>query len=221
MKRKWRRIGRVLFLLSIVLLFVSPGIAIVNGDETTTSATTSHQEEGHHNEDGQHHGTTAQTDEGHSHEGEGHSEDQEGFAGGWLSMIGGLFILGTVATVPVYQYTNKRRQNFTVSASHLGVALLALFTAAVHLYLFLEHGSLIMLFAGLGFLGGIGLFFVGVHRQYLYLLGIVYTAAQILLWINDGMPHLGSFGLLDKVVQVLLIILLGSLFLNRKSSTDQ
>lgn len=219
MKRKWRRIGRVLLLLSIVLLLVSPGIAIVNGDETTTPSTTSHQEEGHQDGEGQSHGTENQTEAGHGHEGEGHSEGEAGFASGWPTMIGGLFLLGTVATAPVYQYANKRRRDFAVSSIHLGVALLALFTAAVHLYLFLEHGSLIMLFAGLGFLGGIGLFFVGVNRQYLYLLGIVYTAVQIPLWVNDGMPHIGSFGLIDKVVQVLLIIALGYLYLKQRSSS--
>lgn len=216
MPYNWRRIGRVLLLVSIVLLLASPGILIVNGDDKTkTSSTTSHQEEGHHDEEGQSHGAEGQTEEGHSHEGEGHSEGEAGFASGWPTMIGGLFLLGTVATAPVYQYANKRRQDFSVSSVHLFVALLALFTAAVHLYLFLEHGSLIMLFAGLGFLGGIGLFFVGINRQYLYLFGILFTAVQILLWVNDGMPHLGSFGLIDKVVQTLLIVTLGYLYLKR------
>ncbi|WP_227356045.1 DUF7475 family protein [Haladaptatus salinisoli] len=202
--------------MSIVLLLASPGILIVNDDDKTkTSSTTSHQEEGHHDKEGQSHGAEGQTEEGHSHEGEGQSEGEAGFASGWPTMIGGLFLLGTVATAPVYQYTNKRRQDFSVSSVHLFVALLALFTAAVHLYLFLEHGSLIMLFAGLGFLGGIGLFFVGINRQYLYLVGILFTAVQILLWVNDGMPHLGSFGLIDKVVQTLLIVTLGYLYLKR------
>lgn len=183
MPRNWRRVGRVHLFVSIVLILVSPGIAIVNADG-----------------------------------GGGHSEGEAGFMSGWPMMIGGLFLLGTVTTAPIYQYSNKRRQDFAVSSIHLGVALLALFTAAVHLYLFLEHGSLIMLFAGSGFLGGIGLFFLGVDRQYLYLVGILYTAVQIPLWINDGMPHLGSFGLIDKVVQVLLIIALSYLYLNQQSS---
>ncbi|MCO8244684.1 MULTISPECIES: hypothetical protein [unclassified Haladaptatus] len=90
-------------------------------------------------------------------------------------MIGGLFLLGTVTTAPLYQYTNTRRQDFTISSMRLGVALLVLFTAAVHFYLFLDHGELIMALSGLGFLGGIGSFFIGVNRLYPYSVGILYT----------------------------------------------
>jgi cation transport ATPase len=199
-------------MLSVVLLVVSSGVSMAaGGDHTKTSTTTHHEESGHHEEQGH-------EDSGHSHSEEGHSHDDESPTE-WLMMIGGLFLLGTVATAPLYQYTNTQRQNFTISSVHLGVALLALFTAAVHFYLFLDHGELIMALAGLGFLGGIGLFFIGVNRQYLYSLGVLYTAVQILLWINDGMPHVESFGLIDKVVQVLLIVALGYLLLHRRRSS--
>ncbi|MCO8255780.1 hypothetical protein NKF26_18385 [Haladaptatus sp. AB618] len=204
MNQNWRRIGQALFMLSVVVLVASSGVSMAaNGDHTKTSTTTHHEESGHHEE------------QGHEDSGHGHSHDDESPTE-WLMMIGGLFLLGTVATAPLYQYTNTRRQNFTVSSMHLGVALLALFTAAVHFYLFLDHGELIMALAGLGFLGGIGLFFIGVNRLYLYSVGILYTAVQILLWVNDGMPHVGSFGLIDKVVQVLLIAALGYLLLHQR-----
>ncbi len=184
-----------------------------HGTETTTASGHGH---GGETDSGNDHAGEGQTESGHSHEGEGHSGDEEGFVNGWLLMVGGLFLLGTVATAPAYRYTSTRRQNFTVSPIHFGVALLALFTAAVHFYLYFEHGEQIMALAGLGFLGGIGLFFIGVNRLYLYGVGILYTAVQILLWINDGMPHVGSFGLIDKVVQVLLIITLGFLILRHR-----
>lgn len=196
-------------MLSVVLLVASSGVSMAaNDNHTKTSTTTHHEDSGHHEEQGH-------EDSGHGHSEEGHSHDDESPTE-WLMMIGGLFLLGTVATAPLYQYTNRRRQNFTVSSMHLGVALLALFTAAVHFYLFLDHGELIMALAGLGFLGGIGLFFIGVNRLYLYSVGILYTAVQILLWISDGMPHVGSFGLIDKVVQVLLIAALSYLILRQR-----
>ncbi|WP_338730055.1 hypothetical protein [Haladaptatus sp. DJG-WS-42] len=94
---------------------------------------------------------------------------------------------------------------------HQAAALLAVFSAAVHLYLFLEHGTLVMLPAGLGFLGGIGLFFAGINRRVLYLAGIAFTALQIPLWVLEGLAHLQNFGLLDKVAQVTLIAILGYL----------
>ncbi|SHL32351.1 hypothetical protein [Haladaptatus paucihalophilus] len=229
MKPNWQRIGRVLLILSIVFLVVSPGFSMASSEDHTTTSTTSGQADGH-NDGGQHGTETAtesghggktdagesQSESGHSHEGEGHSGDEEGFVNGWLMIVGGLFLLGTVATAPVYRYTSTRRQNFTASPIHFGVALLVLFTAAVHFYLYFEHGEQIMALAGLGFLGGIGLFFIDVNRLYLYGVGILYTAVQILLWITDGMPHVGSFGLIDKVVQVLLIIALGFLLLRHR-----
>ena len=87
-----------------------------------------------------------------------------------------------------------------------------LFTPAVHLYQFLAHGQVIMLLAGLGFVGGVVLLFAGVARRYLYAAGIAYTLVQILLWTTDGMPHLENFGLLDEVVQASLVAVLGYLY---------
>ncbi|WP_211609266.1 DUF7475 family protein [Halogranum amylolyticum] len=166
------------------------------GEETGTSTP-------HHNDSAQ------QSDDGHTHEGDGHSE--EGLLGSWLSVVGGLFLAGTVATAPTYRYLSSNRNGFEATSIHLLVALLALFTAAVHLYLFLEHGEVVMLLAGAGFVGGIVLFFAGFNRRYLYAGGALFTLIQIPLWVLEGMPHLGSFGLLDKVVQVLLVLLLGYL----------
>ncbi|SFL44773.1 hypothetical protein SAMN04487950_3791 [Halogranum rubrum] len=172
-----------------------------DGEETGTSTTP-------HNDSAQ------QGDDGHTHEGDGHSE--EGLFGSWLSVVGGLFLVGAVATAPTYRYLSSNRDGFEATAIHFAVALLALFTAAVHLYLFIEHGEVIMLLAGGGFIGGIVLFFTGFNRQHLYASGALFTLAQISLWIVEGMPHLDSFGLLDKVVQVLFVLLLGYLFLQNR-----
>jgi hypothetical protein len=78
-----------------------------------------------------------------------------------------------------------------------------------------EHGETVMLLAALGFLGGIGLYFTGISRRLLYATGIGYTVVQLVLWYTAGMPHLNSFGLLDKVAQILLIAALGYLYARR------
>lgn len=252
MSHHWRRIGRILLVVSVVLLTLSSGIAVADeehGTETPTTTTAGHSDgTAHHDEasaqttadESHHEGTSTQHsddehahggaetgtstphhndsaqqgDDGHAHEGDGHSE--EGLLGSWLSVVGGLFLVGAVATAPTYRYLSSNRNGFEATSIHLAVALLALFTAAVHLYLFLEHGELVMLLAGAGFIGGIVLFFTGFNRQYLYASGALFTLVQIPLWVLEGMPHLDSFGLLDKVVQVLLILLLGYLYLQER-----
>jgi hypothetical protein len=257
MSHRWRRIGRTLLVVSVVLLALSSGIAVADeehGTETPTTTTAGHSDgTAHHDEathttaDESHHdGTSAQSgtstqhsddehahggddtgtstphhddsaqqgDDGHTHEGDGHGE--EGLLGDWLFVVGGLFLVGAIATAPTYRYFSSNRDGFEVTSSHLAVALLALFTAAVHLYLFLEHGEVVMLLAGAGFVGGIVLFFTGFNRRYLYAGGALFTLVQVPLWVLEGMPHLESFGLLDKVVQVLLVLLLGYLYLREQ-----
>ncbi len=219
------------------------------GAETTTTVTTAtstaHHDTGTATHAGGNSGQTEtrhdtkdahQTASGHGHDGggeatasghhesgeqsDGHSHDSEesGLLSGWMSIVGGLFLLGAVTTAPTYRYVQSAK-NIALGPLHLAGALLALFTAAVHLYLFFEHGTVIMLLAGLGFVGGVVLLFAGVARRYLYVAGIAYTLAQLALWVDAGMPHLGSFGLLDKVVQVALIGVLGYLYARGNSTT--
>ena len=185
-----------------------------SSDSTETHQSTKDAHEtasGHAHESGAedtgagHHESGEQSD-GHSHGSEG-----DGLFSGWISIVGGLFLLGAITTAPTYRYV-KSTGSTTIGPVHLVGALLALFTAAVHLYLFLHHGNVIMLLAGLGFVGGVVLLFTGIAQQYLYVGGIVYTLAQLLLWVNAEMPHLGSFGLLDKIAQVALIAVLGYLY---------
>ncbi len=194
-----------------------------DGAHTGTAATHHGGEETHRTSDGHahggdgsagsdHHGSGAESASGHGHD----DHDDGGLLGGWLSSVGGLFLLGAVATTPAYRYL-RSAEGVALTPVHLVGALLALFTAAVHLYLFFEHGTLTMLLAGLGFVGGVVLLFAGVARRYLYLAGIAFTLVQMALWVDAGMPHLASFGLLDKVVQAALVAVLGYLYVRDES----
>lgn len=200
-----------------------------HGEESTETTGTHHDAAETHrtNQSGHAHGNdTEAAAEGHHESNQGVSghahenHDEGGLLGGWISIIGGLFLVGAIMTAPAYRYVQSS-ESPTLAPIHFAGALLALFTAAVHLYLHFEHGTLVMLLAGLGFVGGVVLLFAGVARRYLYAAGIVYTLAQIVLWINAGMPHLGSFGLLDKIAQVSLIVVLGYLYVRAGSGVPR
>jgi hypothetical protein len=155
-------------------------------------------------------------DHGDNTSGDGHQtgeSDDSNHSGGytWMISIAGLFAVVALPAAPAYWFGKQRNRISGVDNVHLAAIGLGLLSAAIHLYLFLEHGEVQMLLAGLGFLGGVGLFFAGVSRRVLYLLGIPYVAAQLTLWYSAGMPHIQSYGLLDKVAQVLLIGILGYL----------
>lgn len=126
----------------------------------------------------------------------------------WPAMLAGLFVL----VAPAY-WTSRDRSAVREATRLHGLALaLVLFTTAVHLYLFLRHGRVVMLLAGLGFLGGVGLYLRGANRRALYAAGIPYTLLQVVLWAGEGMPHLASFGLLDKLAQGTLVVVLAYLY---------
>lgn len=198
----------------IALLTLSSGVAVAQGDVMTASSTSNHSGDSEHHSGGT--GTASTThgeEDGHGHGGDEHSDS--GFGDGWFTVIGGTFLLGAIATAPMYQYAASRKQDVVVSPAHAAVALLALFTAAVHFYLFVGHGEVEMLFAALGFLGGIALYFTGISRRLLYATGVGFTTIQLILWYTAGMPHFESFGLLDKTAQVILIGALGYLYWQR------
>jgi hypothetical protein len=101
----------------------------------------------------------------------------------------------------------------------LGI-LMALISAVIHLVLgvsFLPHwmGFTFLLAAG-GFLGGIVLLLVGFRRRLLYLVGIPYTAVQIVGWyvVNQpaGVADLTASGVIDKVAQLVLIVVVVVLY---------
>lgn len=92
--------------------------------------------------------------------------------------------------------------------------ILAAITGAIHVYKGLGYGGVPLILAGAGFFGGIALFVFGVKRHWLYVLGIPYTLAQMILWVEMGLPYL-RLGLIDKSVQLVLIIVLGYLYVSK------
>ncbi|WP_255196949.1 DUF7475 family protein [Halorarius litoreus] len=88
---------------------------------------------------------------------------------------------------------------------------LALTTGVVHLYLYVAQGFLPFLLAGLGFLGAVVLLVAGVNRRVLYVVGVPFTAVQIVAWVALGMPDF-ALGVFDKTVEVALVVALAYLF---------
>lgn len=92
---------------------------------------------------------------------------------------------------------------------YAAVALAAL-TGLLHLALgvqFLPSGLAVsFVLAGVGFFGGIVLFLLGYRRRLLYLVGVGYTAVQVVLYVVFNWPDVVSpLGLADKVIQLALI----------------
>jgi hypothetical protein len=95
--------------------------------------------------------------------------------------------------------------------AHWTVAALAAITGTIHGYLYLDEGFVPFLFAAVVFYGAIVGMLLNVYRRALYVLGVPFTAGQIVLWYLQGMPTF-EIGVVDKVVQAALIVLLIYLF---------
>jgi hypothetical protein len=104
----------------------------------------------------------------------------------------------------------------TVNLAHTFAILLATITGVIHLYIGLGFGGSKLILAGIGFLAGSGLFLAGVKRRWLYGLAIPYTIIQMLLWIEMGLPFI-RFGLVDKFIQTLFILVCGYLLVTDRS----
>lgn len=99
------------------------------------------------------------------------------------------------------------------SASNLDylATVLAAITGIIHLYEGVEHlgGEPIAIWfvlAGVGFFGGIVLFWAGFNRKLLYPTGIVFTAIQLVAYFAINWPDIFSaLGIFDKIVQLVLI----------------
>lgn len=88
-------------------------------------------------------------------------------------------------------------------------------TAGVHLYLGLQIGGTFgaaFLVATAGFLGGIGAVLFDYRRRLVYLLGIPFTAGQVVMWyaFND-VPPVPPIEAVDKLAQIALIAVLVAL----------
>lgn len=123
---------------------------------------------------------------------------------------------------------NLETESFT--GLHWLAVVLAAVTGLIHLFLGVTGllGSEVIgtglgiafLLAGLGFFGWIWLVLVDYRRRLLYAAGIPYTAIQIVLWyafnfdsVSDMLANAGTMGYVDKVVQVVLIVVLAVLYL--------
>lgn len=107
----------------------------------------------------------------------------------------------------------------------VGIVLAAV-TGVIHLFLGVDGvtGSpyfsfelgVAFLLAGLGFFGAIVLVLLAIRRRAVYAVGIPFTAVQIVIWYysnfattDSAFPaDVGTFGAIDKIAQVLLIVVL-------------
>jgi hypothetical protein len=108
---------------------------------------------------------------------------------------------------------SSRLETSSLTRLHwLAVALTAI-TGIIHVGIGVRFSDVLLLLAGLGFLGAIGLFLLDVERQLLYLAGIPYTGIQFVLYFVQNWPNVVSpVGILDKVVQVALLVVLVALY---------
>lgn len=97
----------------------------------------------------------------------------------------------------------------------VGIALAAV-TGAIHLVLGVSFITSPLgwsfLVAAIGFFGGAAGVLVDYRRRQLYLLGIPFTAGQIVAWYFVNAPDFSPLGIGDKVVQVVLIVVLVVLY---------
>lgn len=99
----------------------------------------------------------------------------------------------------------------------LAVALIVI-TGVLHVYAGVVEGRIPVALAGVGYAGGLVLFFLDYRRRLLYLIGIPYTAVQIPIWLVVKSEY-GMVDYVDKAVQVVLIVVLLYLYLNRPAKS--
>jgi hypothetical protein len=94
---------------------------------------------------------------------------------------------------------------------HWAGIVLAAITGVIHLWLGVNFAPEPL---GISFLvaGVIVAILVDYRRQLLYLLGIPFTAGQIVAWAALNAPDFSPPGIADKIVQVLLIVVLVVLY---------
>jgi hypothetical protein len=111
---------------------------------------------------------------------------------------------------------DSRIDTTSVSTLHwIGIGLAAI-TGVVHLYLGVSFITSPLgwsfLVAGVGFLAGAAAVLTSTHQQLVILLGIPFTAGQIVIWYVMNAPEFSPLGIGDKVVQALLIVVLAGLY---------
>ncbi|MCQ4334705.1 hypothetical protein KM295_14705 [Natronomonas sp. F2-12] len=112
----------------------------------------------------------------------------------------------------------------SLGSLHWVGVLAALVSAGIHLLLGIRMSisfspsamSISFVFAGLGFLGAIALVLLDFRRRAVYAAGIPFTLVQIVVWyyVNfaagpKSFPaEVGTLGAVDKVAQVVLVVVL-------------
>lgn len=103
----------------------------------------------------------------------------------------------------------------SLTALHwIGIAAAAV-TGVVHLYLGVQIGGTFgtaFLVATVGFAAGIAAILFDYRRTLVYLLGIPFTAGQVVMWyaFND-VPPIPTSHAIDKAAQVILVVVLAVL----------
>lgn len=110
------------------------------------------------------------------------------------------------------QADHMQSQKARIGGLQLGIILLALATAIVHLVILnLESIDILFTLNGLGFLGLLALYFlpIPIAQKYHNLVRwafMAYTAVSILAWVMVGSPS--ALAITDKAIEIVLIILL-------------
>lgn len=103
----------------------------------------------------------------------------------------------------------------------LAVALVII-TGVLHVYAGIVEGRIPVALAGIGFFAAIGLYLLNYRRRLLYSVGIIYTAIQFPLWFVANAGEFTLVGYVDKLVQLVLIVVLAYLYWQtRKPTEDQ
>lgn len=122
----------------------------------------------------------------------------------------------------------RRLRTDSLGGLHWVGIVAALVTAAIHLLLGvrpvvggeqLTGLQISFVLAGLGFLGAVVLVLIDYRRRTVYAVGIPFTLVQVLLWYVSNFaagPYsfpgdVGSLGAVDKVAQIVLVIVLALL----------
>lgn len=113
--------------------------------------------------------------------------------------------------------STSRFETESLETIHWAAIVLAAITGIIHLVLGVRFIStplgISFILAGLGFFGGIVLFLLNVRRRLLYLVGALFTGVQVVLYVAFNWPDiLSPGGVIDKIVQLVLIALLVILY---------
>lgn len=104
----------------------------------------------------------------------------------------------------------------TMTWQHWAAVALAAITGVIHLFLAVSFitGPLgwAFLVAAIGFFAGVVAILVDYRRRLVYLLGVPFTAGQVVLWYVMNDPPFGPIDYTDKAVQVVLIVFLVLLY---------